>query len=209
MSKPVSGINPQLLVWAREKSGQTVADVAAAIKKDPDVVSSWERGDSSPTYVQLETLAYRIYKRPVALFFFPEPPPEPDPKQAFQTLPDTEIDELEADTRFKVREAVAMQLSLAELAQGQNPASRQILRDITVSSPMSAEAAVEARKGEGGNYYNTQAVYLSERYAHLAFSSYYRGAISLEKLADHLNVKVKSVPGLEQAILQRAARQAG
>ena len=70
------------------------------------------------------------------------------------------------------------------------------------------EAAVRARKGEGGNYYNTQAVYLSERYANLAFASYYQGNISMEKLADYLNVRVKSVPGLEQAILQRAAREA-
>lgn len=392
MSKPISGINKQILTWAREKSGQTIEDVAALIKKDPAVVSSWESGESSPTYVQLETLAYKVYKRPVALFFFPEPPAEPDPKRAFRTLPDAEIDELEADTRFKIREAVALQLSLADLTNGVNPAPRQILRDLAVSPPASAstvatrvrdylgidlqtqfawksredalkgwrssvedagvfvfkdsfkqkdvsgfslfhpefpiilinnstavarqiftlfhelahllvhesgvtkrddrfiqtmsgearhievfcnqfaadflvptseigavvqkrgtgdevvadladrykvsrevvlrrlldmglvneqryrrqaakwaeeyEQAKAAKKSGRGNYYNTHATYLSDRYANLAFSSYYRGSISIERLADYLNVKVKSIPGLEQAILQRAAREA-
>ena len=60
-------------------------------------------------------------------------------------------------------------------------------------------------RGSGGNYYLTHASYLSERYASLAFSSYYRGAISVERLADYLNVSVKSVAGLEQAVLQKAA----
>lgn len=392
MSQQVSGINPQILVWAREKAGQSVEEVAAAFKKDPEIVLSWEKGTAAPTYVQLEKLAYKVYKRPIALFFFPEPPAEPDPRQEFRTLPDSEIEDLSPDTRHKVREAVALQLSLAELTGGINPSPRRILRDIAVSTPVSSDAiarrvreylgltlkeqsgwrgkeealkawrtAVEdagifvfkdsfkqrdvsgfslydeqfalivinnstapsrqiftlfhelahlllhesgvtkkddrfvetlsgdARRVEvfcnqfaaeflvpkeefsnavrqfgtsdqavadlasqynvsrevvlrrmlemglissqryrsqaakwvedyetaraankdkrgGGNYYNTQASYLSERYTNLAFSSYYRGGISVDKLADYLNINVKSLPGLEQVVLQRAAK---
>lgn len=390
MSQPVSGINPKILVWARESAGQTLAEVAAAVKKEEEVVRSWEEGTAAPTYVQLEALAYKVYKRPVALFFFPEPPSEPDPRHEFRTLPDTEIEELGADTRLKVREAVALQLSLAELTGGVNPAPRRILKDLTITSLADARSAAkrvrdylginldqqsewtsreqalkewraavedvgvfvfkdsfkdrdvsgfslydsefpvivinnstapsrqiftlfhelghllaheggvtkeddqfinflsgEARRievfcnqfaaeflvplqdfrsflrrvgtGEQGiaelsdrykvskevilrrlldmglvssefyeqrakqwardyeqfrvarrgkpTYYRTKMAYLSERYTNLAFSSYYRGVISVEKLADYLNVKVRSVPGLEQAFLQRAAKQ--
>src|SRR5712691_144472 len=132
MRQPISGINPQILVWAREKAGQTIEDVATALKKDPSVIRSWESGETSPTYVQLETLAYRVYKRPLALFFFPDPPPEPDPEQSFRTLPDSEIQELIADTRHKIRVARAMQISIAELA-GTNPATKHLLRDISAS----------------------------------------------------------------------------
>jgi Zn-dependent peptidase ImmA (M78 family)/transcriptional regulator with XRE-family HTH domain len=386
MSKPVSGINTAVLEWARRRSGRTIADVAAALRKDPQVIRSWELGESAPTYVQLEALAYRLYKRPIALFFFPEVPPEPDPEQSFRTLPETAIEELSGHTRHKIREARAMQVSLAELAGGANPAERQILRDLAPKlplSPVSAATAVRsylgidlamqkqawknaddalkawrskvetvgvfvfkdslkqseisgfslhdeqfplivinnstattrqiftlfhelahllsqtggvtktdesyinllrgsARRIEifcnrfaaevlvpvedlkrviesagiddaavvqmaelyrvsrevilrrlldmglvsqqryqrkvgqwaeeyeafkegkgGGNYYTTHASYLSERYARLAFGKYYRGAISLEQLADYLNVSVKSVPGLEQLVLQR------
>jgi Zn-dependent peptidase ImmA (M78 family) len=64
--------------------------------------------------------------------------------------------------------------------------------------------SVASRPG-GGNYYATQATYLSENYARLAFSKYYRGSISVDQLADYLNVKVKSVPGLEPFILQKTS----
>jgi Zn-dependent peptidase ImmA (M78 family)/transcriptional regulator with XRE-family HTH domain len=389
MSEPVSGINPHILEWARRRSGQTIEDVAAALNKAPDVVESWERGRAAPTYVQLETLAYRLYKRPMALFFFPEPPREPDPEGSFRTLPKAEIEDLAADTRYKIREARAMQVSLAELTGGTNPAARQILRDVSASASQNAatiatrarsylgvdlktqkeqwrgsddalkawrarvenagvfvfkdslkqkeisgfaldhpefplilinnstattrqiftlfhelahlllhtngvtkrddrylklltgeprrieilcnrfaaellvpaadleltlrdfgaddaavariaglykvsrevilrrllninwitvqryeskvaqlsdeyEASAAPPKG-GGNYYATHASYLSERYARLAFGNYYRGAISIEQLADYLNVSARSVPGIEQLVLQRPA----
>src|SRR5207249_3884031 len=50
---------------------------------------------------------------------------------------ETEIDELGSDTRHKVREARAMQLSLAELA-GHNPSTKQILTDISAKGSESA-----------------------------------------------------------------------
>src|ERR1043165_1335422 len=114
MAHPVAGVNPTILAWARARSGQTLEQVAEALGKDPGVIRKWELGESAPTYVQLETLAYKLYKRPIALFFFPEPPDEPEPAQEFRTLPDFEIDDLAPDTRFKVRQALALQLSLSE-----------------------------------------------------------------------------------------------
>jgi len=51
----------------------------------------------------------------------------------------------------------------------------------------------------------TQASYLSEKYAQLALSNYYRGAISVEQLADYLNVSVKNVPGIEYYILRKTS----
>ena len=68
------------------------------LKRDPDEILAWEKGKSAPTYAQLEKLAYSLYKRPLAVFFLPVPPPEPDIKQEFRTLPDFEIDQLAADT---------------------------------------------------------------------------------------------------------------
>src|SRR5438445_4323998 len=141
MARPVSGINPTILAWASSRSGQTLEQVAEAIGKDPAIVDDWEAGLSAPTYVQLETLAYKIYKRPLALFFFPQPPDEPEPRQAFRTLPDFEIEELSSDTRFKVRQALALQLSLAELTGGKSPAKRLILRDFSFKASRGASGA--------------------------------------------------------------------
>lgn len=150
MAQPVSGINPTILKWARERSGYSLEQAADLVGKTPGILVSWESGDASPTYVQLETLAYKIYKRPIALFFFPAPPDEPEPSQEFRTLPDFEIDDLRPDTRLKVRQALALQISLSELSHGANPSDRLIIRDIEVDPRRSPSAAArEVRESLG------------------------------------------------------------
>jgi len=138
MAQPISGVNPAVLMWARERAGLTLEQVADAIGKNPSLIHEWEAGESSPTYVQLEKLAYSVFRRPLALFFFPQPPDEPDPHQSFRTLPDFEIDELTAESRYRIRQARAMQLSIEELAEGRNPASRLILGDLRGVDPHNA-----------------------------------------------------------------------
>ena len=146
MGQSASAVNHRMLVWARERSGHSLTQVAAALKKSPGLIESWESGEATPTYAQLEDLAYRIYKRPVALFFFPEPPDEPDPERSFRTLPGFEIEALEPDTRFKVRQALALQASLYDLNDGVNRADRKVFRELEVHSSDSAiEMAAEAR----------------------------------------------------------------
>ncbi len=108
----------------------SVQDVAGKFKKQVDNIERWESGDASPTYIQLERLAYELYKRPLAIFFFPEPPDEPLPQQAFRTLPEAEADSLWPDTRYAIREGQSMQLSLHEINSGRNPSERLIFRDI-------------------------------------------------------------------------------
>ncbi len=388
MGQAVTAITPRLLVWARERTGKRIEEVAEALGKPPEVIAAWESGAAAPTYPQLETLAYKIYRRPIALFFFPEPPDEPDPEHSFRTLPDFELEDLSADTRYKIRQARSFQLSLYELNGGANPARSVIFRDINVRGRSSAQVAQEARQylgisfetqarewrgpaeafrgwrsaieekgvfvfkdafkqddvsgfclydaefpvlyinnslpatrqiftlfhelahilfatngvtkaddsyigsltgeaqrievfcnrfaadvlvplsemrriagnrapdenlfgelaqyfkvsrevilrryldeglvsqeyyaakarewvaearnaraqaGDGGNYYATHAVYLGDTYLRLAFRRFYEGALSLEQLADHLNVRPKSVPGLEQRLLAKTA----
>ena len=70
MAEYINGINPNMVKWARERSGYTVEAIAAFLKKDPSIVNDWELGKRAPTYVQLEKLADK-YKRPIAIFFLP------------------------------------------------------------------------------------------------------------------------------------------
>jgi Zn-dependent peptidase ImmA (M78 family)/transcriptional regulator with XRE-family HTH domain len=146
MAKPVAAVNHKILTWARERSGQTIDQVAAKLHKDPAVIAAWEAGTDAPSYPQLETLAYKIYKRPLAVFFFPAPPPEEDPKTSFRTLPDFEIEDLHPDTRLKIRQARAFQVSLSELNDGKNPAEQKIFIDLHVRNGAAAgEVAAKAR----------------------------------------------------------------
>jgi len=86
-------VNPDMLRWARKTSGFDIDDVGVKLRRKritSETIASWEKGTASPTYVQLERLAYEIYKRPLALFFFPEPPEEETPAESFRTLPEKE-----------------------------------------------------------------------------------------------------------------------
>lgn len=130
MPNYAEGVNPEVLRWARERAGYSIAQIAEAFGKDSSEVSGWEEGASVPTYVQLEGLAYRFYKRPLALFFFPMPPRETDPKEEFRTLPDFEIANLLPDTRHAIREGRAMQEALRDLCNGENPSSRLVFNDL-------------------------------------------------------------------------------
>ena len=129
MSDPVP-VSPRVLEWARERQGMSVAEVADRLKRDVAEIEAWERGDSAPTYVQLETLAYKVYKRPLALFFFPEPPEEDGIEQSFRTLPELEIRRIPPGIRFLLRKAQVLQLNLAELYEAGNPAEEFLLREL-------------------------------------------------------------------------------
>ena len=68
-------------------------------------LDTWERGEASPTYIQLEKLAYKIYKRPIALFFFPEVPEEEIIEQEFRTLPEDALLSIPPWMRYLLRKA--------------------------------------------------------------------------------------------------------
>jgi Zn-dependent peptidase ImmA (M78 family)/transcriptional regulator with XRE-family HTH domain len=140
MPNPADGVNKKLLRWARERAGISVSDAATRLRKDSKLILAWEDGTIIPTFRQLEYLAETLYKRPIALFFFPEPPKEEEAKKRFRTLPEPELKALEADTLLALREGLAFQQSLAELTDGRNPAKHLITRDIRASTDQTVES---------------------------------------------------------------------
>ena len=113
MAKYIKGINPDILKWARERSGYTVEMIAESLDKDTATIEDWETGKRNMTYVQLETLADK-YKRPIAIFFFSEPPKE-DKIIDSLALRQSDIKKLKPKIHILLREAYARQLSLIEL----------------------------------------------------------------------------------------------
>jgi Zn-dependent peptidase ImmA (M78 family) len=120
-------VTPIMITWARERAGFSIDEAAEKLKK----IAAWEAEDEDiyPTYPQLEEMADR-FKVPIAVFFFPEPPDLPPITKTFRTLPDAEIARIEPRIRLLLRKAKAMQLSLAELNFGINPAERLITQDL-------------------------------------------------------------------------------
>ena len=104
MAEYIQGINPTIIKWARERSGYTLQEVAKSLNRAVATISKWESGAAAPTYVQLEKLADK-YKRPIATFFFPEPPHETDFVGQL-ALRSSEIEQLDPSIRISVASGI-------------------------------------------------------------------------------------------------------
>lgn len=66
---------------------------------------------------------------------------------------------------------------------------------------------IGAQNPAGGDYYNNQMSYLGVPFIKMAFDRYYKNRIDRNQLADYLNVKPKSVDGIEERFLKRGIVQ--
>ncbi len=129
MANEQIAINPDIIRWARDRAGY---DLDTAMQKFASI-AAWEAGEASPTYPQIERLA-EVFKVPVAVFFFPEPPQLPPIRDSFRTLPDAEFQQIPRHIRFLLRKAKALQLNLAELCNGRNPAKKVVTKDLVLNA---------------------------------------------------------------------------
>ena len=141
-AEPVDGVQPSVIRWARESMGMSFEDVAQKLKRPLEEVMAWEAKDGSPpTYAQLESLAYKVFKRPLAVFFLPAPPDETTPVREFRTLPDADLETLHPDTYVQVRKAHAFQITLREVFDGKNP----VVQQMSTKAHLDRQQPVEAQ----------------------------------------------------------------
>lgn len=119
------GITPAVVTWARSRAGYTLDEAAKYFKR----IEAWEKGVASPSYSQLEMMADK-FKCPVAVFFFPSAPDVTPIEKSFRTLPNQDFELIPRTVKSFLRKGQAMQLNLAELNDGKNPADRVITRDL-------------------------------------------------------------------------------
>ena len=151
-SNEIVKIEPRILVWARTRINMSISEVARKLKKDEQVIESWENGSELPSLAQLEKLAYNVYKVPFAVFFLTEPPDEPQIKNQFRTIPTQEIELLPYELMLKVREGQYFQEVLKEIFNGKNPSLTPIFRRINNFSESNLlDSAKEVRKILGVN----------------------------------------------------------
>jgi Zn-dependent peptidase ImmA (M78 family)/transcriptional regulator with XRE-family HTH domain len=142
---PLPGVRPALLKWARESAHLSLEEVAKRFSKPVEEISAWESefDAATPSYTQLEKLAYELYKRPLAIFFLPSPPSELRPEAEFRALPDADLRRLSRETVFLIRRARAYQTSLQELFGGRSPSIEPIWRRVAldISKSVTDQAA--------------------------------------------------------------------
>ncbi len=137
-------INPKIITWARERSGYSIDQLAEAMHKEPNEVYRWESGEKSPSYLTLDDLAYKYFKIPLAVFFFPEPPNIEDPVSKFRRLSDYEMTRLSPDTIRIIRLSQGYQDSLNTLIDPDS-IKRRIFKDINTEGKSPIRLAAEVR----------------------------------------------------------------
>ena len=99
-----ASVDPKLLIWARESAGLTRDRAAKSAGVKPERLLVWEKGERLPTINQLRSLA-GAYKRPLAVFYLPEPPKDFRPLHDFRRLPGEPPRVLSPELRLEVRRA--------------------------------------------------------------------------------------------------------
>jgi Zn-dependent peptidase ImmA (M78 family)/transcriptional regulator with XRE-family HTH domain len=107
-------VEPELLVWARKKTGYSVEDAARKARVPPDKLGAWEAGSGRPTVKQLRRLGH-VYGRRLAVFYLAEPPkgfpPIKDFRRAWGERRETPSPELLAEVEAaQERREVALEL---------------------------------------------------------------------------------------------------
>ena len=80
-------INPNIVIWARERAGLSVAGLAKKMAVKQDRLEKWEAGQEPMTLKQMKKLAEKTYT-PFGYLFSKEPPDETLPIPDFRTFGD-------------------------------------------------------------------------------------------------------------------------
>jgi Zn-dependent peptidase ImmA (M78 family) len=125
-------INPKILEWFITDYNISLEEVAKKVGVKPLQVQSWIEGSDFPTYKQSEELAYKVFKKPLAVLFLAEIPNILSIKKKFRSLPEYLFNATTYKTRLAINKADFYRTTLAELYKS-NPSSSPIFRSIRIS----------------------------------------------------------------------------
>lgn len=114
LAETLSGVNGEILRWAREFYNMNAENAAKAIGVDVERYCNWEAGTDHPTYAKLRKIS-EVFRKPSAVFFFPTPPQLPPIKGDLRTLPDDVINRFSKNVIIQFEKAKVYQMSLKEL----------------------------------------------------------------------------------------------
>ncbi len=109
-------VEPSVLRWARESIGLVPVAAARKIGVPDGRVAEWEAGTAAPSIAQLRKVA-DVYKRPLGVFFLPEPPVDFDTMRDFRRHVGARASEWSPDLHGEYRRALTQRESALELAE--------------------------------------------------------------------------------------------
>ena len=114
MPTDLAPVTPSVLKWALESIGASLDLAAQRAGVSAERVAAWEAGEAEPTVAKLRALA-KLYQRPLAVFFLPQPPLDFDALRDFRKLPDQDDHTWSRSLHKVYRRAVEQQEVFAEL----------------------------------------------------------------------------------------------
>jgi Zn-dependent peptidase ImmA (M78 family)/transcriptional regulator with XRE-family HTH domain len=140
-------VEPAMLVWARETASLTQEEAAHTLSVPVERIKEWESGDDSPTVNQLRRLADR-YKRPLSVFYLPEPPRDFQALRDFRRVPGLRDRRYSPQLAYEVRAAYERRLVALDVLSdlGEAPAEPGIEADIN-ENPEAVAARLRQRLG--------------------------------------------------------------
>jgi len=107
-------VDKELLKWARRNASLSTDIVARKIGVNKENLESWEAGETRPTIPQLRKLA-NAYKRPIAVFYLPEPPKDFAPLRDYRRFAGTARSVLSPALQLEIRLAYDRRETALEL----------------------------------------------------------------------------------------------
>lgn len=114
MSVTRVNINPEVLTFARERSGYAIPAIARKMNVKEERWLQWEQGEEKPTTNQLVKLAKYLDRTP-GFFYLEKPPKEKDPLSEFRTINNIPLSEASPNLIQAIREAKRNREILLEL----------------------------------------------------------------------------------------------
>lgn len=97
-------ITPEVVLWARKRVNMPLEVAARKLQVDPETLEAWEQGTQRPSMSKARDLA-RVYRRPLAIFYLPEPPEPLDMLHDFRRLPGADVAEPSFELLFEIERA--------------------------------------------------------------------------------------------------------
>jgi Zn-dependent peptidase ImmA (M78 family)/transcriptional regulator with XRE-family HTH domain len=129
-------VNPDLLAWARERSGVALDDLTRRFPK----LAEWEEGDRSPTLRQLEQFA-RATRTPVGYLFLDAPPDEPLPIPDYRTRHGVRVARPSPELLDTIFQCLQRQEWYRDFALGAGQDELAFVGSVTTATPVTEAAA--------------------------------------------------------------------
>ncbi|HZP79062.1 MAG TPA: XRE family transcriptional regulator [Pseudolabrys sp.] len=140
-------VEPGLLIWARESASLGQQELADALDVQLERIQAWESGTDRPSLAQLRRIAKKC-KRPLSVFYLPEPPQDFQPLRDFRRLAGAATQQFSSELAYEVRAAHERRLVAIEVVEAlaEQPIALGLVADLR-EAPELVGARIRQRLG--------------------------------------------------------------